>query len=75
MWSEPFVFLEHDVGPVGGALFPLVADEFDFMLNFLRLRPCEWDEPDESDPGMNFNPTIMSPRYVVTSSKGSLYKL
>jgi hypothetical protein len=31
------------------------------------------DEPDDdSPPGMNFNPTIISPRYVVTSSNGSL---
>jgi hypothetical protein len=58
---------------VGVVVEPLLAellDEFDFMLNFLKLSPCECDEL-ESD-GMNFKPTIMSPRYVVTSSKGSL---
>ena len=62
MWSEPFVFFEHVVGPEGEPLLALFADEFDLMLNFLKLRPCEWDEPDESDPGINFSPTMMSPR-------------
>lgn len=72
MCSEPFVVFEHDVGPVDvDPLFALVVDEFDLMLNFRRLRPCECDEL-ESAAGMNFKPTIISPRYVVTSSNGSL---
>lgn len=63
MCSDPFVFFEHDVGPVDDdPLLALVAEEFDLMLNFRRLKPCEWDEPDESAPGMNFSPTMMSPR-------------
>lgn len=56
-------------------LFALFDEEFDLILNFLKLSPCdEYDEPDDDDsvPGTNFKPTIISPRYVVTSSKGSL---
>jgi hypothetical protein len=60
MCSEPFVFFEHDVGPVPP--LPLLTEEFDLMLNFRRLRPCECVEPEESAPGMNFRPTMMSPR-------------
>lgn len=38
-WSEPFVFFEHEVGPLGDPLLALLDDEFDLMLNFLRLSP------------------------------------
>lgn len=62
MCSEPFVFFEHDVGPVDEPLLALLDDELDLMLNFRRLRPCECEEPEESAPGMNFRPTMMSPR-------------
>lgn len=58
MLSDPFEFFEHEVEP----LLALLAEEFDLMLNFLRLSPCEWDDPDKSEPGINFNPTIISPR-------------
>jgi hypothetical protein len=62
MWSDPFVVFEHEVGPDDEPLLALLAEEFDLMLNFRRLRPCECDELDESEPGMNFKPTMMSPR-------------
>lgn len=72
--SEPFVFFELDdwFPPDVPLLLALVADEFDLILNLRKLSPCEPDEPDDSLPGMNFKPTIISPRYVVTSSNGSL---
>lgn len=70
--SEPLVWREVVVVPEGFPLLAELFEEFDFMLNFLKLSPWEWEEP-ESD-GMNLSPTIMSPRYVVTSSNGSLCK-
>lgn len=63
MCNDPFVFFEHDVGPVDDEpLLALFDDEFDLILNLRRLRPWECDEPIESAPGMNFKPTIISPR-------------
>lgn len=51
-------------------------DEFDFMLAiFLRLLPNE-DRANEvlASEETNFNPIIISPRYVEISSNGSFYK-
>lgn len=35
------MFFEHDVGPLDDPLLALLDDEFDLMLNFLKLSPCE----------------------------------
>lgn len=61
--NDPLVFFEHVVDTLEPLLLPeLLADELDLILNFLKLNPCECDELDDSLPGINFKPTIMSPR-------------
>jgi hypothetical protein len=60
------VVFEQLMLPLDIPLFWLFADELDLILNFRKLSPWEYVEPDEAEsvdaPGTNFKPTIISPR-------------
>lgn len=65
-WREPFVLCKFALF----AGFWFECKKLDLKLNFLDMIP--WDDVEFPESrGMNFKPTITSPRYVATSSKGS----